>query len=89
MGAEQLKNIDLLIDVGVFAELVRRHCAGNFDKPEWRSDRDRAPEERLAEQFMYVFNRRKKNKAASDSSDQVEVPVSEAKSGRDVEDPGP
>ena len=89
LGAEQLKNIDLLIDVGVFAELVRRHCAGNFDKPEWRSDRDRAPEERLAEQFMYVFNRRKKNKAASDSSDQVEVPVSEAKSGRDVEDPGP
>ncbi len=86
LGAEQLKNIDLVFDVGVLADLIRGHCAGDFDEPEWRSDRDRAPEERLAEQFMYVFNKRK-NEAASDSTDGVEAAVSRAKAGRDVADP--
>ena len=84
---EQLR--DLVIDVSLLADLVRSHCAGNFEKSEWHSDRDRPPEERLAEQFMYVFNKRKKDKAASDSSGQVEVAVSEAESGPDVVDRKP
>ena len=86
LGAEQLKNIDLLIDVGVLADLVRRHCPGNFDEPEWRSDRDRESEERLAEQFIYVFNRWEKE-AASDSGDGVETAMTGAKAKRDVADP--
>ena len=89
LGAEQLKNIDLVIDVSLLADLVRRHCAGNFEKSEWHSDRNRPPEERLAEQFMYVFNKRKRDKAASDSGGQVEVAVSEAESGPDVVDRKP
>ena len=89
LGADQLKNIDLVIDVGLLADLVRSHCAGNFDKPEWHSVRDRPPEERLAEQFVYVFNKRKKTKEASDSRDQVDVAVSNTKSERDTEEPEP
>ena len=85
LGADQLKNIELVVDVSLLADLIRGHCAGNLDKPEWESDRDRPPEEQLAEQFIYVFNKRKK-KATSDSSDQVEVAVSGAKSEGDVED---
>ena len=89
LGADQLKNIDLVMDVGLLADLVRTHCAGNFDKPEWHSDRDRSSEVRLAEQFMYVFNRRKRSEAASESNDQVDVAASKAKSRRHVEGPEP
>ena len=70
LGVEQLERIDRLMEVGVLAELIRGHCAGNFDKPEWRSDRDRAVGERLAEQFVYVFNKRREE-AAPDSSDRT------------------
>lgn len=80
LRAEQIGHIDLLMDVDVLADLVRRHCAGNFDDPEWHSDLEhgRPPEERLLEQFMFLVKKRAKGRAVSDSGDGVEAPVSEA-----------
>ena len=86
LGEDQLKTIDLVVDTNVLADLVRNHCAGNFDKPEWHADRDRPVEQRLAEQFMYVFNKRKKNEEPPDSGDQQEVPASNAKSAPAAEE---
>ena len=80
LWASQLENIDLLIDVIVLADLIRRHCTGNFDEPEWRLDRSREPGERLLEQFVYLVNRRMKGEAASDAAKEAEVAVSEANS---------
>lgn len=81
LWAEQLENIDLLIDVDVLADLVRKHCTGNFDEPEWRIERSREPEERLLEQFMYLVSNRTKGGAVADSGDEAEVAASEANSG--------
>lgn len=81
LWAGQLENIDLLIDVDVLADLVRKHCTGNFDEPEWRLDEGRDPGERVLEQFMYLVNRRIKGEAVSDAGEEAEVTVSEANSG--------
>ena len=71
--AERFGHIDHVIDVFVLADLVRKHCSGNFDEPEWRIGDDRAPEERILEQFMYLVNQRKKGGAAADSGDDGET----------------
>ncbi len=81
LWASQLENIDLLIDVDALADLVRRHCTGDFDEPEWRVEQGRDHGERLLEQFMYLVNRRRKGGSVSDSGDEMEVAVSETSSG--------
>lgn len=81
LWAGQLENIDLLIDVIVLADLVREHCTGNFDEPEWRQDEGRDPGERLLEQFMYLVSKRIEGGAVSDAGEEAEVAVSEAKAG--------
>ena len=64
LASDQLKNIELIIDLDTMAELVRNHCPGDFDNPKWLPDDTRALEERLAEQFMFVFNTWKKESEA-------------------------
>ena len=64
LASDQLKNIELIIDLDTMAELVRNHCPGDFDNPQWLPDDTRALEERLAEQFMFVFNKWKKESEA-------------------------
>lgn len=71
--AERFENIDLVIDVAVLADLVRKHFTGNFDEPEWRLDDDRAAEERILDQFMFLVSKRKKDGAAADSGDDEEA----------------
>lgn len=80
LSAGRFENIDLLIDVVILAGLVRKHCSGNFDEPEWRLAHDQAPEERLVEQFMYLVNRRTKGEAVSDAANEAELAASEANS---------
>lgn len=57
LGRDQLKNIELLIETEKMAALIRQHCRGNFDNPQWYGD-DRPLEQRLPEQFMFVYNKR-------------------------------
>jgi hypothetical protein len=42
------------------AEWIRNHCSGDFDYPDWFSDEAKPLEQRLAEQFMFVYNKWKK-----------------------------
>lgn len=70
---ERLKDVELLIDFAVLADLVRKHFTGNFDEPEWRLDDDRDAEERILEQFMYLVNQRKKSGTVADSGDDGET----------------
>lgn len=57
LGASQLKNINLLIDLDIMADWVRKHCSGDFDNPQWFPDDTLPLERRLAEQFMFVYNK--------------------------------
>jgi predicted KAP-like P-loop ATPase len=61
LDANQLKSMKLIIDLDKLAELIRQHCAGNFDNPEWFPDDTKPMEQRLAEQFMFVYNKWKKD----------------------------
>ena len=61
LGTNQLTEIEFLIDLDIMAELIRKHCPGDLDNPEWYSDDNRPMERRLAEQFMFVFNNWKKD----------------------------
>ena len=65
LGADELRNIEFIIDLNTMAEWVRNHCPGDFDNPEWDSDEARPLERRLAEQFIFVFNELEKDGAPS------------------------
>ena len=58
LTANELKNIELLIDLETLAGWVRKCCLGNFDEPEYNFDDDTPVDRRLAEQFMFLLNRR-------------------------------
>jgi hypothetical protein len=60
LDGNQLKNIKLIIDLDTMAEWIRNHCSGDFDYPDWFSDEAKPLEQRLAEQFMFVYNKWKK-----------------------------
>lgn len=53
LGANELREIDLLIDLETMEEYVRKCCLGNLDEPRWYFDEDTPVDQRLAEQFMY------------------------------------
>ncbi len=61
---EQLKNIGHLISLDVLADLVREHCPGDFENPRWVPGDTRPLDERLAEQFMYVYLKIKRGERA-------------------------
>lgn len=61
LGADQLRNINLIYDLDELAELVRKHLPGNFENPRWFPVSDTPIEQRLAEQFMYSFNKWRKD----------------------------
>ena len=53
----QMKSMKLLIDLDVLADLIRQHCPGDFDKSEWSHDDERPVDQRMAEQFMFIYRR--------------------------------
>ncbi len=52
----QLKSIKLLYDLDELAGLIRQHCPGDFENPQWTPDDTKSVDQRLAEQFMFVYN---------------------------------
>lgn len=56
----QLKNIKVLIGLDHVATLIRKDLPGNFDDPKWDPLPGTPLVQVLAEQFMYVYNRWKR-----------------------------
>jgi hypothetical protein len=65
----QLKNIKLIYDLDALAQLIRQHMPGDFDNPQWFPDSSTPVEQRLAEQFMFVYNKWKKDGEPPDRED--------------------
>ncbi len=57
LGGNQLKNIKLLYDLDALAQLIRQHLPGDFESPEWFPDNRTPVEQRLVEQFMFVYSK--------------------------------
>jgi KAP family P-loop domain len=55
LDADQLKNIKLLYDLHDLAALIQEYLPGKFDDPQWDSDGERTTEQKLAEQFIFVW----------------------------------
>ena len=65
-----LKNIKFIIDLDIMAEFIRKHCSGDFDNPQscrWDIDKTKPTEQRLAEEFMGLYNEWKKNNQLADT----------------------
>lgn len=60
LDGNQLKNIKLIYDLDALAALIQEHLPGDFANPQWFPDRNEPVEQRLAEQFMFVYNKWKK-----------------------------
>lgn len=61
LDGNQLKNIKLIYDLDALAQLIRQHLPGDFENPQWFPDSSKPVEQRLAEQFMFVYNKWKKD----------------------------
>lgn len=61
LDGNQLKNIKLIYDLDALARLIRQHLPGDFENPQWFPDSSKPVEQRLAEQFMFVHNKWKKD----------------------------
>jgi len=72
LDTDHLKNIKLIIDLDMLAKFVRNHCSGNFENPQWYSDDTKPLEQRLAEQFMYIYMKWKKDGEPPDAQSENE-----------------
>lgn len=61
IDGNQLKSIKLLYDLDALAKLIRQHLPGDFDNPQRFHGSSEPVEQRLAEQFMFVYNIWKRN----------------------------
>lgn len=61
LGGDQLKSIKLIYDLDALAQLIRQHLSGDFEDPQWLPDASKPVEQRLAEQFMFVLDKWKKD----------------------------
>lgn len=68
LGGDQLKNIKLIYDLDALAKLIRKHLPGDFENPQWRQDSNTPLEQRLAEQFMFVYKKWKKEGEPPDAT---------------------
>lgn len=60
LEGDELKKIKRIYDLDALADLIRKHLPGDFENPQQFLGHDKPVEQRLAEQFMYVFNKWKK-----------------------------
>lgn len=68
LDANQLKNIKLIYNLDALADLIRKHLPGDFENPQWFPDSKKPIDQRLAEQFMFVYNKWKKDGEPPDAT---------------------
>lgn len=57
LDGSHLKNIKLIYDLDALAQLIRQHLPGDFENPQRLPNSSQPVEQRLAEQFMFVYNK--------------------------------
>ncbi len=68
LDGNQLKNINVIYDLDALAVLIQEHLPGDFADPQWFPDRNKPVEQRLAEQFMFIYNKWKKDGEPPDAA---------------------
>jgi hypothetical protein len=69
---DRLKTIMLIYDLDSLASLIKAHLIGDFANPQYYPDSDTPIGQRLAEQFIYVYNKWKKDGELGDTADDSE-----------------
>lgn len=85
LDGNQLKNIKLIYDLDALAQLIRQHLPGDFENPQWSPDSSKPVEQRLAEQFMFVYNKWKKDGEPPDAGGKSDDEPNELGAAEDVE----
>ena len=85
LDGTQLKNIKLIFNLDDLAALIQKHLPGDFDNPQWFSDSNKPMEQRLAEQFMFVYNKWKKDGEPPDAKVQNDKAPDETEPADDAE----
>jgi len=86
LKGDQLKNIKRIYDIDALAELISKHMPGDFENPQWFPDTTKPVEKRLAEQFMFVYNKWKKDGEPPDDKPKAAAPPPENAGLADAED---
>ncbi|MFL6623125.1 MAG: P-loop NTPase fold protein [Sulfurifustis sp.] len=91
LRADALKRMKLLIELDILAEWIRRTCPGDFENPSYHHDDSTPLDQRLAEQFMFVYNKWKKNgeprdNAAGETAEAVEAEGGDLAHGADEDE---
>lgn len=84
----QLKNIKLIYDLDALAQLIHQHLPGDFEEPQWFPDSSKPLEQRLAEQFIFVHNKWKKEGEPPDAGRETADEPNEIESAEAVEEDG-
>jgi hypothetical protein len=58
---DKLENLKLIYDLDSLASLIMAHLIGDFTNPQYYPDLDTPIERQLAEQFIYIYNKWKKD----------------------------
>lgn len=88
LDGNQLKNIKLIYDLHALAQLLRQHLPGNFENPQRFPDSSTPVEQRLAEQFMFVYNKWEKEGEPPDAGGGSVDEPNETRSAEAVGDNG-
>lgn len=88
LDGSRLKNIELIYDLDALAKLIRLHLPGDFDEPQWFPDRCKPVEQRLAEQFIFVHNKLKKEGKPADADGETAGEPNERESTGAIEEDG-
>lgn len=83
LDEDQLKNIERIFDLDALAQLIRQQLPSDFEDPQWFPDSSKAVDQRLAEQFIFVYNKLKKEEDCDDEPDKIESAEAVGESGED------
>lgn len=70
LDGSHLKNIELIYDLDALAQLIRQHLPGDFENPQRFPNSSEPVEQRLAEQFMFVYNKWKQEGEPADGDEE-------------------
>ena len=85
LSADQLGDIEYIVDLDTLADFIRDNCAGDFDNPDPFDGDIASTDQRLTEQFLFLVKHRKRKSEPSsaaddDTADLADTPVDTTRS---------